>query len=70
MKSMAIKQEYLRQLLTDSSIYVNCCNCAHNSDSIKKDDVCLACVSRSQFKPSRMAEAEIEKIINNNVIYG
>lgn len=59
------EMEYLRRCLTDSAIYVNCCNCRHNSDHIKQDGTCLSCVNRARFEPSRLAEEELNLILKN-----
>lgn len=58
-------QEYLRQRLSNSSIYVNCCNCRHNTDHIGQDRTCLSCVNRSRFEPTRLAEAEVTLILED-----
>lgn len=63
MNSKESRQESVRQLLTDSRMIVNCYNCRHNSNCVKQDARCLSCVRRSLFELSRLAEAEIENII-------
>lgn len=63
MNELERKRLKLRQLLFDSRIVVNCYNCLHNSNCIKQDSTCMSCIKRSKWSPSRMAEAEIDYIV-------